>query len=331
MSSILHTLVQPSVLIKLTCIASVSVVVILRTLIRRRIRFFDFKTIRNSLQGVTVLITGATSGIGEAAAYEFAKHKARVILACRDYQRGQDIASDIEQLFGVKATVYQLDLGSLSSVQRFIQNVSSQESKIDILVNNGAVFKYGFSLSADDIEEQFAVNCLGHFYLTNKLFPILQASSGRIVFVSSALHTRGQLHLEDLNESKLYKGNAGYYNSKLALSIYAKELARRNQNSGVNVYCLHPGVVRTNLARHVKIPWIVRPFVSLLARIVLPSPLEGCQTILYCSLAPELAAETGKYYGYCRKEDWSKAVLSNERYAEALWNFSNALIDAKCK
>ena len=318
-------------ILKVATVATIGATILLRFMIRRHLRCFDINKVKN-ISGKTVVITGASSGIGKAVAYEFAKKKAHVVLACRDVNQGNEVALDIEQTYGVKVTVYELDLASLASVEKFATRIIKEEDHIDILINNAGIFKYNFSLSHDGIEEHFAVNYLGHFYLTNLLLPVLKNSApSRIVMVSSSLHKYGKLHFETLNESNEYKGRTGYSNSKLAMCLHTIELAKRINGSKVNVYCVHPGIVRTNLARYVKWSWLTKKVASFFAAIFLATPLEGCQTILYCSLAEELQSQNGQYYGYCQEEIWSKTVLLNQQYAEKLWNFSSDLINAKCQ
>ena len=145
--------------------------------------------------------------------------------------------------------------------------------------------------------------------------------------VSSGLHKYGKIDFDNLDGSKGYNASAGYNNSKLANNLFARELARRTEGTGISVHCLRPGMVRTDLGRHVQFPAIVRfltwPFAWLLTR----SPFEGCQTVLHCAIAEELAGVTGQFYANCAFEPWSKVSLDDDA-ASRLWNISAQLTGA---
>ncbi len=186
----------------------------------------------NSLEGKTVVITGANSGIGLATAKDLAKRKARIILACRDVHLGEKAIDVIRNELGNATTtdlaVKQLDLSSFKSIQTFAKDVTTNEPKIDILINNAGVFGFPFSHTENGVEMTFGVNHLGHFLLTNLLLDKLASSSpSRIIIVASKLYERANIDFENLNAEKFYDKRNAYGQSKLANLLFAHELNRR--------------------------------------------------------------------------------------------------------
>ncbi|XP_065662218.1 retinol dehydrogenase 14 isoform X6 [Hydra vulgaris] len=176
------------------------------------------------LSGKTCIITGANTGIGKAVALEFARRKAKVILACRDVQKGNDAAIDIRRsIKDANVNVYQLDLASFTSIRNFVQLYKENENTLDILVNNAGLMYAPFTKSEDGIELHFAVNHLGHFLLTNLLLDYMNNHS-RIIVVSSALYKKAQLDLINFNEEEIYDAFQAYGKSKLANILFVNEL-----------------------------------------------------------------------------------------------------------
>ncbi|KAK6181592.1 hypothetical protein SNE40_009416 [Patella caerulea] len=277
------------------------------------------------LTGKTVIVTGANCGIGKATTLDFARRNARIIMACRDLAKAEKAVKDIRKVTqDGQLIVKHLDLASLQSVRTFCEEINREEKQLDILINNAGVFQCPFSKTVDGFEMQMGVNHFGHFLLTNLLLDLLQKStSSRIVVVSSALHKRGNINFDDINSDKEYSRSKAYADSKLANIFFAQELSQRLKSSSVNVYCVHPGMVWTNLGRHVISP-VVRWLVSPLASLLIKSSHEGAQTIIYCSIDPELNNETGLYYGNCKTESWTPTA-QNVIAAKKLWDLSESL------
>ncbi|MDQ1398397.1 MAG: hypothetical protein QOK20_329 [Acidimicrobiaceae bacterium] len=192
------------------------------------------------LTGRTVIVTGANSGIGRAAATALAAHNARVVLAVRNTEKGKEAAA---QMPG-STEVRQLDLASLASVRAFAE---AWDGDIDLLVNNAGIMVPPYSKTADGFEMQFGTNHLGHFALTNLL---LEHVTGRVVTVSSTGHRMGAIDFDDLNwERKAYKPWRAYGQSKLANLLFTAELQRRltSVGSSVRATAAHPGYASTNL------------------------------------------------------------------------------------
>ena len=222
-----------------------------------------------TLEGKTVIITGANTGIGLETAVDLAKRKARVILACRSLERGERAAVEVRQRSGNDNVVFvQLDLASLESVREFAAKILKDEPQIDILINNAGVSCLEGSLTVDGYEKHMGINHLSHFLLTHLLLDRLkEAPQGRIVNVSAAVYKFfDSFDFENINsidESRYSTNivkNAGYAHSKMAQILSTRALARRLKGTNVTVNVLHPGVINTELGRETwaKIP---RPLV----------------------------------------------------------------------
>lgn len=193
--------------------------------------------------GRTVIVTGASSGLGLTVARELASAGATVVLAVRDVAKGREAAA---QMTG-RTEVRELDVSDLGSVRRF---AAAWNGPIDVLVNNAGVMEVPFARTADGFESQFATNYLGPFVLTGLLLPHI---TDRVVSVSSQLHRMGKTHLDDLNSAdRPYQASGAYNDSKLAVVLFSLELQRRLDAAGSPVRSIvaHPGIASTNLARH---------------------------------------------------------------------------------
>jgi NAD(P)-dependent dehydrogenase (short-subunit alcohol dehydrogenase family) len=196
-----------------------------------------------SLDGRTVVITGATSGIGRAAAVELSRAGAHVVLAVRNTDRGEQVANELEN----PAEVQHLDLTDLASVRKF---ANLWTGDIAILINNAGIMAVPEGRTADGFETQIGTNHLGHFALTNLLLPQI---TDRVVTVASGAHRGGSISLDDLNwETRSYKRWAAYQQSKLANLLFTLELQRRLTAAGSRIRALaaHPGYTATNLQFH---------------------------------------------------------------------------------
>jgi len=190
-----------------------------------------------------VIVTGANSGIGRAAATVLAAAGAQVTLAVRNLEKGQAAAAAMPG----KTEVRELDLASLASIRGF---AAEWDGEIDLLINNAGVMIPPLSRTADGFELQFGTNHLGHFALTNLLLPRID---GRVVTVSSSMHKAGRIDFDDLNwERRRYRRWPAYGQSKLANLLFTKELQRRLTAAGSPVLstAAHPGYAATNLQSH---------------------------------------------------------------------------------
>ncbi|XP_061577859.1 retinol dehydrogenase 11-like [Cololabis saira] len=280
------------------------------------------------LDGKTVLITGANTGIGRETAVDLARRGARVILACRDMDRANKAAEYVRKKTGNdNVVVKKLDLGSLQSVRQLAKDVLASEERLDVLINNAGIMSCPQWKTDDGFEMQFGVNHLGHFLLTNCLLDLLKKSSpSRIVNVSSLAHERGQIYFDDINQEKDYRPWKSYGQSKLANVLFTRELANRLQDTGVTTYSLHPGVIRTELGRHF---W---PNIPLWKRVVyvpltflIKTPTEGAQTTIYCAVEESLQKESGLYYSDCAPKAAAPQGQDDEA-AKKLWDLSASMV-----
>ncbi|RUS87091.1 hypothetical protein EGW08_005167 [Elysia chlorotica] len=279
------------------------------------------------MSGKTVIITGANSGLGKAAAMELAKRRARLILACRTLASAKDTVKEIQKATGNSEIIpKELDLASLKSINKFSKDVLTEEGKIDVLLNNAGVFQCPYSKTEDGFEMQMGVNHLGHFALTLLLLERIKNTSGsRIVVVSSSLSKRGSINFDDFNCEKDYNKIKAYNDSKLANLMFVKQLTEHLRDSCVDIVALNPGMVVTNLGRHVMssvIKAVLSPLVVLLG---LRNASEGCQTLVYCAVADELRGKSGIYIGTDFQPcDYPPNAMDNEA-AFKLWELSKML------
>ncbi|XP_060089527.1 retinol dehydrogenase 14 [Heteronotia binoei] len=289
-----------------------------------------------SMEGKTVIITGANSGLGRATAAELLRQHARVIMACRDRGRAEETARELRAQLGLcsrgggecrgELLVRELDLASLRSVRSFCQQVLQEQPRVDVLINNAGIFQCPYTKTEDGFEMQFGVNHLGHFLLTHLLLGLLKSSApSRIVVVSSSLYKYGEINFDDLNSELSYNKSFAYSRSKLANLLFVRELARRLEGTGVTVNALHPGIVRTNLGRHIQIPLLVKPLFNLVSWAFFRSPLEGAQTSIYLASSPEVEAVSGKYFGNC-KEQPLLPKATDDLVARKLWDISEVMV-----
>ncbi|XP_062064981.1 retinol dehydrogenase 14 isoform X1 [Lepus europaeus] len=283
------------------------------------------------MNGKTVLITGANSGLGRATAAELLRLGARVIMGCRDRERAEEAAGQLRRELREAAgagelVVRELDLASLRSVRAFCREVLQEEPRLDVLINNAGIFQCPYTKTEDGFEMQFGVNHLGHFLLTNLLLGLLKNSApSRIVVVSSKLYKYGDINFEDLNSEQSYNKSFCYSRSKLANILFTRELARRLEGTNVTVNVLHPGIVRTNLGRHIHIPLLVKPLFNLVSWAFFKTPVEGAQTSIYLASSPEVEGVSGRYFGDCKEEELLPKAM-DESVARKLWDISEVMV-----
>ncbi|KAI4806589.1 hypothetical protein KUCAC02_017408 [Chaenocephalus aceratus] len=247
------------------------------------------------LEGKTAIVTGANVGIGKETAKDLAGRGARVILACRDMARGEQAARDImREVKGAKVVARHLDLADTKSICLFAENIYNNEKTLHFLINNAGVAMCPFATTVDGYEMQFGVNHLGHFFLTFLLLDLLKHSApSRVINLSSLAHNMGKIQFDDLSGDRAYHPARAYAQSKLANVLFTSELAKRTEALGVMAYSVDPGVVSTEITRH-----LGRPLVAITKTIgfLMKTPAEGAYTSIYCTVTPESQLLTGGYY-----------------------------------
>ncbi|XP_035884061.1 retinol dehydrogenase 11-like isoform X2 [Phyllostomus discolor] len=275
-----------------------SVLLILVFLLRLSVRLWykchlwDLQHCCTDLTGKTAVVTGATSGIGKAVSQELARRGARVILACRNRERGQWALAEIQAASKDACLLLgEVDLSSMASIRSFAQWLLQECPEIHLLVNNAAVCG-----------------------------ALQRAGSARVVNVSSFMHTSGYIDEEHLTGAgRPLTFNQNYYCSKLLLTSFTGELARRLQGTGVTVNSVHPGVVYTKIMN--QFPWSYR-FLFWLSSFFIKDPQQGANPILYVSLAKELDGISGKYFSSSCVITLPHKAAQDPHVAQSLWNAS---------
>jgi len=275
--------------------------------------------------GKTCVITGATSGIGLAAAEALAARGASLALVGRDRSRAEAALARVRAAApGVRAMVHYADLTRLAEVRRLGAELLATHPRIDVLVNNaGALFQQR-EATEDGLERTFALNHVAYFLLTQLLRERLAASApARVVSVASRAHEGAVLDLEDLNLERGYSGWTAYRRSKLANILFTRELARGLAGTGVTANCLHPGFVASRLGDNNRGPfgWGMR----LAKRLAAISEQRGAETIVFLASDPSVAGTTGGYFANSRPATPS-AAAQDDRTAARLWEISAKLV-----
>lgn len=274
------------------------------------------------LSGKTCLITGATNGIGKAAALALAQLGPSLVLVARDPGRAEQTIKEITAKTGNRDVEVMLaDLSSLEQVRRLAQDFEATGKPLHILLNNAGVVMLRREETVDGFETTFAVNHLSYFLLTNLLLERLAASApARIVNVASDAHaySGGPLDFDDLQSTKGYASMKVYGKSKLANILFTRELARRLEGSGVTANCLHPGLVGSNLAKN---NGVIGNLATLLVRPFARSTAKGAETAIYLCTSPDVEGVSGKYF-FDMKEKWPKRYAQSVADARRLWEVS---------
>jgi len=286
------------------------------------------------LSGQVIIITGSSAGVGLETARALAQSNPKIIFACRNQEKTQDVINNIQQETGNKNLEFMhLDFDDLKSVKSFAEKFKAKHSKLDILINNAGILgSPERKVTKDEIEAHFAVNCLGPFYLSNLLLDILQKSKeARIINVSSFGHKGGKFFWDDLMLEKNYSIPNAYGQSKLGNVTLVKALQKKLDDSKIKVVNVNPGIVMSEGFRNIKENKLVdlsfkvfKPFMLYF----LKSSKEGAQTTIYCAMEKFERLEGGAYYSDCKKKDVDKKALEVENQ-EKLWKICEDLIKKK--
>ncbi|CAL1538790.1 unnamed protein product [Lymnaea stagnalis] len=280
------------------------------------------------LSGKTVIITGANVGIGYYTALDLARRNARVILACRNKEKAEQARDEIISKTGNKNVVVRIvDLCLMRSIRNFAKEIIDEEPRLDILINNVGVVNEGKAkvLTDEGFERLFAANYFGPFLLTNLLLDLMKKSApSRIVNLSSTVNKYGTIEFDNLQAEKKFKHHHRYFDSKLAVILFTRELAKRLEGTGVTANVLHPGSVATQLLKHMFV--IIRIPVQTFIKIFCKTGEEGAQTSIYLAVSEDVKDVSGKYFVDCKiQENGANPLSRNMEVAEKLWRISEDL------
>ena len=279
--------------------------------------------VNGPMAGRTVVVTGATSGIGQATAVGLGRMGARVAVAGRDRARAEAVADEVRAAGGT-AGVFVADLSSQVEVRELAGDLLQQLPRIDVLVNNAGGYWDTRHVTADGLERTFAVNHLASYLLTNLLLDrLVQSGPARVVTVASNAQSMGRIAFDDLQEEQTYSGSRAYNQSKLANVMFTYELARRLRATSVTANVLHPGLVRTSFGaedpattQRLVVPFL-RPFMKTAAR--------GASTSIHLASDPGLERVSGLFFAKSKPVKSSKQ--SHDKAAAArLWQVSADLV-----
>lgn len=280
---------------------------------------------RGSVRGQTVVITGASNGIGRAAVRELAASGAKLVLMVRNPVRGSAVADAIAAERGQSdcVSVVQCDLNSFASVRSAVSQIASEQSHIDVLINNAGLIAPRRTLTEDGNELTFQVNHLSHFLLTSLLHRQLMARPGaRVVNVSSDAHLRmfRGLKFNDLGYERGWSPFKAYAASKLANIMFTYELARRWSDDGISANAVHPGVVDTGFGGR---GWGLSGFIweTFVPKI---TEKQGAETVVMLASSPSVEGVTGGYFYRNAPKRSSRASYDREAQAR-LWDLSARL------
>ncbi|WP_348698447.1 SDR family NAD(P)-dependent oxidoreductase [Duganella fentianensis] len=278
------------------------------------------------LNNKVILLTGATDGIGKAAANEFARRGASLTLVGRNREKTEQVAAELTATTGNKTIEYLLcDLSRIADVKRMAQEFRARHQRLDVLVNNaGATFKQPV-LGPDGYELTFALNHLAYFQLTNSLLDLLrQTPDARVVSTSSSMQARGKIELETIATSIVGSGPQAYAASKLANILFTKALQRRLNGSSAIANCFEPGMVKTRFGGFGSDQGFLLNIVYALAKPFSIAPAQGADSLIWLATAPEAAELRGQYVSK-RRAITPAAQALDAQLAEDLWTFSEKL------
>jgi NAD(P)-dependent dehydrogenase (short-subunit alcohol dehydrogenase family) len=281
--------------------------------------------------GRTAIVTGANSGIGLIAARELVRAGAKVVLACRDTEKGEAALAGMSG--AGSGVVSALDLSSLASVRAFAERFKAEHGRLDLLINNAGVMAPPRRMTEDGFELQFGTNHLGHFALTGVLIGTMEGQAdARVVNVSSGAHRFGRINLEDLQSERKYRRWGAYGQSKLANLLFTYELDRRLRAAGstVKAVAAHPGYSATHL-QSAAAPMPDRMIMAVTNKVWAQSAEMGALPTLFAATHPDV--QGGQYIGpdgFAEQRGYPRVVRSNaasrdEDTARKLWEISEKL------
>jgi retinol dehydrogenase 12 len=281
-------------------------------------------TMSGDLSGKTILVTGATEGIGKTAALDFARRGATLVIVGRNAEKTERVRADLERESAHPVEAIVGDLSLVSETRRVARDFLAKHDRLDVLVNNAGALFQSRRLTAEGYEMTFALNHLGYFVLTEELLPVLTKTPGaRIVSTASGAHASGKLHLDDVvRREKGYFGLEVYGSSKLANILFTREIATRLKGTAVTANCFHPGFVSTGFG---SANGFVSPFIKLGAVLFGRNAEKGAETLIWLATSPEASSFTGEYFMDKKTAGRTKAA-KDDVLARRLWDLTAELL-----
>ena len=275
------------------------------------------------IKNKNVLITGATSGIGEATAIDLAKKGANIFFIARNNLKAQNLSDKIEFISGKRPKFFIADLASLKNIKESALEFISLDIPLHVLLNNAGLINNNRKETVDGFEEVFSINHLAYFYLTHLLLDKLkEGTPSRIINVSSGAHAfvKG-FNFDDVNSLKEYKPFKVYGYSKLANILFTKKLSQVLENENIIVNCLHPGVVGTGFGQN---NGVFSKILFNLSKPFMRSSEKGAETSIYLCSSPDVSDVSGQYFYNCKIAK-TTTWANNQEDADRLWDLSKEL------
>jgi retinol dehydrogenase-12 len=277
----------------------------------------------NELEGKVFLMTGATEGIGKAAAHEFARRGAVLVLVGRNREKSERVVQELETASGNEHIELLLgDMSRIADVRAVADRFRASHDRLDVLVNNAGALFLEYRTSEDGIEMTFALNHMAYFVLTTALLDLLRRTPGsRVVSTSSGAHHMSRMDLATIATRNGKAGLGAYADSKLANILFTRELARR-LGSQSTASCFHPGFVQSGFysSNRGGTAWLFKTLASMFAR----TPEKGAETLVWAATSAEAAGSSGEYFQDCKRARTAKLATDDE-LAKGLWELSEKL------
>ncbi|KAI8577604.1 hypothetical protein K450DRAFT_251607 [Umbelopsis ramanniana AG] len=298
---------------------------------------------KKDLSGLTVLITGANVGIGLETARMLCEMGAQVTIACRNAQKAQAAADDIEKTTGNRPEIVSVDLSKLESAAALANEYTAKHQRLDILINNAGVAtteKGQDGLTQDGFEIDFQVNHLAHFLLTIRLLPLIKHAAQnkingftpRVVVIGSEGARVGKVDYAYLQDSdKLPFFFNRYANSKLMNAMFAKKLAEKVKEDGIVAHVLHPGFVASDIYSkpEYKTPKFLQAIIGFVIKATARNNVQGAMTSVHVAISDEAANTTGKYWDSCKITQFPNKLVADDDCVNELWSKSEQYLKEK--